>query len=482
MDNNRDTNYRALRTRDKRFDGKFFTGVLTTGIFCRPICPARTPKKENCQFFPTAAAAMAAGLRPCLRCRPESAPGSPAWNGVATTVTRALKLIDEGVLDEVSVQGLAERLGVSARHLGRLFSQHLGASPLSVASSQRILLAKKLISETDLPFNKIAILSGFNSVRRFNDALKKTYQRTPGQLRRNASSAPAETGSINIKLAYRPPYDWNQISGFLQTRAIPGVEEVGSWGYRRSIRLGGNPSIFEAIPDTTSEQLKVRFNFNGVGSLQSAVNKIRALFDLDVDCEPIHRQFNADPILAKHVKKNPGLRVPGAWDVFELSVRAILGQQISVAAACTFAGRLVQELGHPLKVSAHSSITHLFPQPEELANADLTVIGLPQKRAESITGLARGFANTMTKIDSAKNLEEVEQVLCQLPGVGPWTAQYIAMRALGYPDAFPVGDLGLIRSLKTLNPKADSNTLSNHAEHWRPWRAYAAMHLWTGAT
>jgi len=482
MENNRETYYRALRTRDKRFDGKFFTGVITTGIFCRPICPARTPKKQNCHFYPTAATAMAAGLRPCLRCRPEAAPGSPAWNGVATTVARALRLIDDGVLDDISVHGLAERLGVSTRHLRRLFAQHLGASPFSVASSQRILLAKKLISETDLPLSQIAIHSGFNSVRRFNDALKKTYQRTPSQLRRNASSAPTEIDSINIKLAYRPPYDWKQISSFLQTRAIPGVEEVGPWGYRRSIRLGGKPSIVEAIPDTTSDQLKVKFTLNDVGSLQSAVNKIRALFDLDVDCEPIQRQFSADPILAKHIKRHPGLRVPGAWDVFELSVRAILGQQISVAAASTFAGRLVHKFGHPLTASVHTSITHLFPLPEELANEDLTVIGLPRKRAKSITGLARGFPNTMIKIDSAKNLGEVEQVLCQLPGVGPWTAQYIAMRALGYPDAFPVGDLGLIRSLKMLNPKADSNALSKHAECWRPWRAYAAMHLWTGAT
>jgi AraC family transcriptional regulator of adaptative response / DNA-3-methyladenine glycosylase II len=482
METDRETYYRVLCTRDKRFDGKFFTGVLTTGIFCRPICPARTPKKQNCQFYPTAAAAMAAGLRPCLRCRPEAAPGSPAWNGVATTVARALKLIDDGVLDDMGIHGLAERLGVSTRHLRRLFAQHLGASPSSVASSQRILLAKKLISETNLPLSQIAIHSGFNSVRRFNDAIKKTYQRTPSQLRRNALSAPNEIDSINIKLAYRPPYDWNQVSGFLQTRAIPGVEEVGPWGYRRSIRLGGKPSIVEAIPDIASDQLKVKFTFNDVGSLQSAVNKIRALFDLDVDCEPIHQQFSTDPVLAKLVKKNPGLRVPGAWDVFELSVRAILGQQISVAAASTFAGRLVKKFGHPLKFSAHTSITHLFPLPEELANEDLTVIGLPRKRAESITGLARGFPNTMIKIDSAKNLEEVEQVLCQLPGVGPWTAQYIAMRALGYPDAFPVGDLGLIRSLKALNPKADSNALSKHAERWRPWRAYAAMHLWTGAT
>jgi len=482
MENSRETYYRALQTRDKRFDGKFFTGVLTTGIFCRPICPARTPKKQNCQFYPTAAAAMDAGLRPCLRCRPEAAPGSPAWNGVATTVARALRLIDDGVLDEMGVHGLAERLGVSTRHLSRLFAEHLGASPFSVARSQRILLAKKLISETDLPLSQIAIHSGFNSVRRFNDALKKTYRRTPSELRRNASAAPTEIDSIKIKLAYRPPYAWNQVSGFLQTRAIPGVEEVGPWGYRRSIRLGGKPSIVEAIPDTTSDQLKVKFTLNDVGSLQSAVNKIRVLFDLDVDCEPIHQQFSADPILVKHVKKNPGLRVPGAWDVFELSVRAILGQQISVAAASTFAGRLVQKFGHPLKVSVPTSTTHLFPLPEELANEDLTVIGLPRKRAESITGLARGFPNTMIKIDRARSLEEVEQVLCQLPGIGPWTAQYIAMRALGYPDAFPVGDLGLIRSLKALNPKADSNALSKHAEHWRPWRAYAAMHLWTGAT
>jgi len=480
MENNGERYYRALRTRDKRFDGKFFTGVLTTGIFCRPICPARTPKKQNCQFYPTAAAAMAAGLRPCLRCRPEAAPGSPAWNGVSTTVTRALKLIDDGVLDDMGIHGLAKRLGISTRHLSRLFSKHLGASPISVAKSQRILLAKKLISETDLPLNHIAIHSGFGSVRRFNDALKKTYQCTPSKLRRNTSLEPTEIGSINLKLAYRPPYDWDQVSGFLQTRAIPGVEEIGPWGYRRSIMLEGKPSIFEALPNTDAGHLKIKFYLNGIGSLQSAVNKIRALFDLDVDCDAINRQFSVDPILTEHVKRHPGLRVPGAWDIFELSVRAILGQQISVAAARTFAGRLVQRFGQPLKNSAHSGITHLFPRPGELASLDLTLIGLPRKRADSITELARGFTNTMLEFDSTKNLEEVEKVLCKLPGIGPWTAQYIAMRALGYPDAFPVGDLGLIRSLKALNTNADSKSLSQYAEHWRPWRAYAAMHLWTG--
>ncbi len=474
-----DVYYRALQTKDRRFDGKFFTGVVTTGIFCRPVCPAVTPKRDNCRFFTSAAEAMREGYRPCLRCRPEAAPGSPAWNGVATTVTRALRLINDGALNDGSVEQLAERLGVTARHLRRLFDDYLGLSPLTVAQSQRLLFAKKLITETDIALNELAFSAGFGSVRRFNDAIRKLYGQTPSQLRRNRGQKKVSAGSgIELKLSFRPPYDWPQILGFLQYRAIPGVEDINRNTYRRSVRLGTASGLINVTADRKSQQLFVHFDFPDTLYLQQAVGKIRQLFDLDVDPGEVNQLFSRDPILADLVKKRPGLRVPGAWDIFELSVRAILGQQISVAAARTLAGRLVQKFGEPLSSNADSQISHLFPKAEDLLGKDLSVIGIPKKRAATIEKMAGIFALGNLALDQANSLDELEKRLCRLPGIGPWTAQYIAMRALREPDAFPEGDIALIRALQSLGYDCNAKFLQQLANRWRPFRAYAAVHLW----
>ncbi|MCB1755954.1 MAG: DNA-3-methyladenine glycosylase 2 family protein [Gammaproteobacteria bacterium] len=481
MNDGQDICYRALQTRDQRFDGRFFTGVITTGVFCRPVCPAVTPKRENCRFFPSAAAAISQGFRPCLRCRPEAAPGSPAWNGVTTTVTRALRLIADGALDDGGVDALADRLGITARHLRRLFDEHLGASPLAVAQSQRLLFAKKLITETSLPLNEIAIMAGFGSVRRFNDAMRKLYGHAPGELRRSKSAEPAGgRAAIQLKLAFHPPYDWQQISSFLQSRAIPGVEQADATVYRRSVSFDSGAGLLEVRPLESVQQLQVRFDFPDTCNLQLAVNKTRRLFDLDVDREEINTLFADDPLLGRLVTQRPGLRVPGAWDLFELGVRAILGQQISVPAARTLAGRLVEQFGEPLLQYARGEVTHLFPTPAVLADNDVSLIGLPKKRAASINALAAAFPDLLPALDNCADLKDIETALCRIPGIGPWTAQYIAMRALGEPDAFPKGDLGLIRALQAMGHDCTITQLQALAENWRPFRAYAALHLWTG--
>ncbi len=469
--------YRALKTRDQRFDGRFYTGVITTGIFCRPICPAVTPKQQNCRFFPTAAAAIKQGFRPCLRCRPESAPGSPAWNGSQTTVRRALSLIDEGVLHDAGLQHFAERLGVSTRHLRRLFKQHLGASPTEVAHSQRILFAKKLITETNLPLNQIAFSSGFGSVRRFNDAIQKLYSHPPSGFRRGASDG-VGTG-IKLKLTYQLPYDWAQVCRFLQTRAIAGVEEAGKFGYRRAVRFADGYGLLEAEDNPQKQVIEVRFDLTDISNLQLAVKKTRRLLDLDANRLEINHQLQKDPLLTPLISKRVGLGVPGAWDLFELAVRAVLGQQISVKAASTLAGRLVQRFGEPLQHYVRGSVTHLFPLPGTLAKADLSVIGLTKNRAKNLSAMAQVFSEKSVDLEAAIDLEQIENTLCRLPGVGPWTAQYIAMRALGEPDAFPVGDLGLIRAIEAKGLECDKKRLQSMAESWRPFRAYAAMHLWT---
>ena len=471
--------YKALKSRDERFDGRFFTGVVTTGIFCRPVCPAMTPKAENCRFYLSAAEALADGFRPCLRCRPESAPGSPAWNGVATTVNRALNLINDGALNEASVEQLAERLGVSSRHLRRLFEQHLGVSPLAIAQSQRVLFARKLMNETTLPLKDVALSAGFGSVRRFNDTMLKLYGVPPREIRRKKRSNQQRHESVvTLKLAYRAPFDWGAMMRFLQSRAIPGVEQGGDSYYRRSIRFGQESGLLEVRPDKAANHLNATFYGVPIEELRKSVRKSRQLFDLDVDQLEVNELLSIDPILGPMVQQRPGIRVPGAWDVFELSVRAILGQQISVQAARTLAGRLVERFGEPITSQKGWEVTALFPKPEVLAAADVSVIGLPKKRAVSISSLGRAFADKQVNIDATESLEDVEKCLVQLPGVGPWTAQYIAMRALSEPDAFPKGDLGLIRAIEAQGLECDIPSLQKMAESWRPFRSYATLHLW----
>ncbi len=475
--------YRAMTSRDARFDGRFFVAVRTTGIYCRPICPAPKPKFGNCRFVASAAAAQEAGYRPCLRCRPETSPGTPAWSGTSATVSRGLRLIAEGALDTDGVDDLADRLGVGARHLRRLFVEHLGAPPIAIAQTQRLQLAKRLIDETGLPMHEVAFAAGFPNLRRFNDTLLKAYGRPPRKLRRHAEpEAAASPGSgLTLRLAYRPPYQWDALLRFLAPRATPGVEAVSGGRYRRTISLDGTDGIVDVEPATGKNHLIARIHLTRGTWLTPLVERLRRLFDLGAVPEEIDAQLGRDPLLAAAVKALPGLRVPGAWDGFELAVRAILGQQVSVKGATTLAGRLVERFGRPLtspNAGADHGLSRFFPTPERLADADVSAIGLPGSRARTISTLAGAIASGDLVLDGSRGLDETAERLCALPGIGPWTAHYIAMRALGQPDAFPASDLGLLRAASRNGAALTPAALAERAEAWRPWRAYAALYLW----
>jgi AraC family transcriptional regulator of adaptative response / DNA-3-methyladenine glycosylase II len=477
--------YRALRARDARFDGRFFVGVRSTGIYCRPVCPAPTPKRENCLFLPCAAAAQEAGFRPCLRCRPESSPGTPAWLGTSATVSRALRLIGEGALDRGHVEDLAARLGVGERHLRRLFWKHLGASPQSVSRTRRILFAKKLINETSLPLGEVALASGFQSIRRFNAAIRKAYRRTPRELRciGGAAGLDIHGSELTLRLPFRPPFAWSALVRFLAPRATPGVEEVGPVHYRRTLRLGDVEGAVEVSPVEEAAHLLARIRLSRPEALIQVAGRLRRLFDLEADPATIDAHLALDPRLADRVRHHPGLRVPGAWDGFELAVRAILGQQVSVKAATHLAGRLVAIHGEPLGsgVMPFDGLSRLFPEPPVLARADLTRLGLTRARARAISCLAAAVAEGRLELDASRPLEAALAGLMELPGVGEWTAHYVAMRALGQPDAFPASDLGLRRAAANGQGCVPIERFSKCAEAWRPWRAYAAMHLWLSA-
>jgi AraC family transcriptional regulator of adaptative response / DNA-3-methyladenine glycosylase II len=464
---------RARLSRDARFDGKFFIGVLGSGVYCRPICPAPTAKEKNVRYFVSAAAAAEAGFRPCLRCRPESSPGTPAWLGTSNTVSRALRLIGESGLEDGGVEVLAERMGVGSRHLRRLFLRHLGATPTAVARTRRLHFAKKLIDETTLPMSQIALASGFGSVRRFNAGIREVYHRTPTQIRRLARQTSIQPQNQYLfRLRFRPPYDWPGMLAFLAPRATPGVESVELGLYRRSISLGGSDGYFE-VSLANENTLAVRVQFGDPRSLYGIIERVRAMFDLTADWSAIAPSLRTDPVLRRRVEATPGLRVPGCWNAFELATRAILGQQISVRAATMLAGRIVKAFGKP--VSATGNITHLFPEPDVLAEADIASVGLPRARAETIRTFARAVRDGRFTFEGVVDMEAFLARLCAIPGIGEWTAQYVAMRALGEPDAFPADDLGLQRALDS----SSARELVRRAEAWRPWRAYAAMYLWT---
>jgi AraC family transcriptional regulator of adaptative response / DNA-3-methyladenine glycosylase II len=480
VDLDRDACYRALRTRDVRFDGRFFTGVVSTGIYCRPICPAPTPKLENCVFVLSAAAAHQLGFRPCLRCRPEVAPGLAGWQGAARTVSRALHLIAEGGLQSHGLEELAERLGIGDRQLRRLFERYVGASPISVAQSHRILFAKKLLGETSLSMTEVALASGFGSVRRFNDALRKTYGRSPSELRKRTASDAPVTG-IRLKLPFSQPYDWRAMIEFLGVRAMPGVERVAGARYERTFAVGSARGVVEVQAVDGESHLIATIHTGEVSGLAAVVARLRRLFDLDVDIAAVDAHLARDRRLAALVRQRPGVRVPGAWDGFELAVRALLGQQITVAGARTMAGRLVAAHGVALErvqAAADGRPNRLFPLPAALAAADLTKVGLTRPRAAALRGLAVAMEADGDLLRPCETLEETLGKLSALPGVGPWTAQYIAMRALREPDAFPASDLGLLRAMATPAGRPAPDALARRAETWRPWRAYAAMRLW----
>lgn len=447
-----DVCYRAIQARDARFDGLFFTAVRSTRIFCRPVCPAKTPLRRNVEFFANASAAQAAGYRPCLRCRPEVSPDLPIWGGTSATVNRALRLIDAGALDQGSTEQLSERLGLTDRHLRRLFLEHVGVPPVVVAQTRRILFAKKLITETNLPVVEIAFASGFSSLRRFNEAMRATYHRNPKELRRVSPPTGPDEPRVELKLHYRPPYDWEALLAFVRMRAIPGLETVGVDTYQRGhVAVRHRPEENCVIAHIDAE---------GAAELRSIAEKARFFFDLRANASEIAAHLGKSRILKDIVKKHPGLRLPGSWDGFELAVRAILGQQVSVKGASTLAGRLVERFGPP--------------KAEVLADADLSAIGLTKARGETIRAFARAVCDGVIRFDEAVAGQDLIARMCELPGVGPWTANYIAMRALGDPDAFPASDLGLLKASGISSPRR----LEELAEAWRPWRSYAALHLW----
>jgi AraC family transcriptional regulator of adaptative response / DNA-3-methyladenine glycosylase II len=469
---------RARLARDARFDGRFFIGVTTTRIYCRPICPAPSPKPQNIRYYASAAAAAEAGFRPCLRCRPEASPGTPAWLGASSTVSRALKLIGESALDDGGVDDLADRLGIGSRHLRRLFLRYLGATPVAVAQTRRVHFAKKLIDETDLPLTQVAMAAGFGSIRRFNATFQNLYERAPSELRKTRTSAAKirtnghnghATDDYTFRIGYRPPYDWTSILEFLAARAIPGVETVTAEEYRRTISLDGRAGTIAVRPARSKKAgnyLELQIRYPDPAALFRIVERVRRIFDVGADPAAISRRLQSDVRLKPVLRAYPGLRVPGCWDGFEMAVRAILGQQVSVKGASTMAGRVAAEYG--TVVAGENAANHegsvLFPTAEKLATADLTRVGVTRQRSSSIRDLAQAVASDEVGFDGAIEPEEFERRITRIKGIGAWTAQYIAMR-LGEPDAFPAADLYLRRA-------------GGDSESWRPWRAYAAMYLW----
>nr|WP_305121255.1 DNA-3-methyladenine glycosylase 2 [Microbulbifer elongatus] len=479
----------ARLARDKRFDGRFYTAVKTTGIFCRPICPARPPLEKNVEYFATAAEAAAAGYRPCLRCRPDAAPGSPAWGLVSTTVQRALKLM-RGERESLSVEQLAARLGITSRYLRKLFSEHVGLSPLQVWQTERALFAFGLLRDTSLPVGDIAFAAGFNSLRRFNGVFKEIYQRTPSEVRRELASAkPRERGvkPIRFYLSYRPPFDWPALLAFFAARTLPGVEQVNiaddpeRGEYQRSFELLGQRGLLRVAHEPEKGRLRVSVYGDGCGAVLYPLREnLRRLFDLDADSDQIRGHLEADPLLKEVLKTAPGVRLPGAWDPFEYTLRAILGQQISVAAATTIAGRVARRYGEPFSGPEGEPLL-LFPTAAQLRDADFSDIGVTRARANTLQTFVAATLNG--EIDfTVPDLETFCEQMTALPGIGDWTAHYTAMRGLSMPDAFPASDLGILIALGKAEGgeerKATPKQALARAEAWRPWRAYAALLLW----
>ncbi len=472
---------RARLSRDPRFDGKFFIGVTSTGIYCRPVCPAApSAKSRHTRYFASAAAAHAAGFRPCLRCRPEAAPGTAAWSGTSAVVRRALRLIQAGALDEQTVSEFAAHLGLGPRHLDRLFAQHVGASPLAIAQTRRLHFAKRLIDESALPMTEVALAAGFASLRRFNDTFRKAYGLSPRALRKHSAERPPRdaAGEVRLTLAYRPPYDWDHLREFLGRRAIPGVERVDALSYARLIPMADGHAEIGIRPLPERNALELRVHGAPAGALFQIASAARRVFDLAGDPERVAQSLGADKLLRPLVRRRPGLRIPGAWDPFECAVRAVLGQQVTVAAARTLAARLVARLGRP--AAGTCGLTHLFPTAQALAAGDLDGLGLTGARITALKELAGAVTEGRVAFDRCA--EEVIASLKALPGFGEWTAQYIVLRSLGEPDALPGADLVLRRMAGNGAGPLSTKELERRAERWRPWRSYAVIHLWCAAT
>jgi len=480
-----DVCYRALQTRDPRFDGRLFVGVTSTGIYCRPICPARTPKRENCRFFPTSAAAQEAGFRACLRCRPEISPELACWRGTSNTVSRALALIAEGFLDreDGNVEALATRVGMGERQLRRLFDQHLGASPVAVAQTRRVLFAKQLIHDTRLSMAEVAMAAGFGSLRRFNDAFRTLYHRPPRELRRRELRSPPDSPAVApvmLHMSYRPPYDWDAMLAHLKARGIDGMEVVENGTYRRTVSHEGAHGMVAVAHAPDRNALIATIQFPSVRALQAIVTCVRHLFDVGADVDTITSHLATDKTLAPLIALRPGLRTPGCWDGFELAVRAVLGQQITVEAARQLGSKLVLLCGDPVRNTSDPRLARTFPSARCLATVDLSTIGMPKARRATLKALAQAAVANPRLFEPLGSIEESIAQLRAIRGIGEWTAQYIALRALREPDAFPATDIGILRGAASRDGVLPTvPQLIQRAEAWRPWRAYAAQYLWT---
>ncbi|MFL0027334.1 AlkA N-terminal domain-containing protein [Streptomyces sp. NBUL23] len=470
---------RAVQSKDARFDGWFFTAVLTTRIYCRPSCPVVPPKVRNMTFYPSAAACQQAGFRACKRCRPDTSPGSPEWNARADSVARAMRLIRDGVVDREGVSGLAARLGYSARQIERQLLAELGAGPLALARAQRAQTARLLIETTALPMAQVAFAAGFSSIRTFNETVREVFGLAPGELRTRAARGPgpaAVPGVIALRLPYRAPLNPGNLFGHLAATAVPGAEEWRDGAYRRTLTLPYGHGVVALSP--APDHIACRLALTDPRDLTRAISRCRWLLDLDADPVAVDAQLRTDPVLAPLVDAGPGRRVPRTVDGAEFAVRAVLGQQVSTAAARTHAARLVTAHGVPVE-DPEGGLTHLFPTPEALAGLDPEALALPRTRRTTLTTLIAALAEDRLRLDTDTDWERARTELAALPGFGPWTVESIAMRALGDPDAFLPGDLGIRRAAGRLGLPATPAALTARAVDWRPWRAYAVQYLWT---
>jgi AraC family transcriptional regulator of adaptative response / DNA-3-methyladenine glycosylase II len=472
-----DARYRAVQARDARFDGWFVTAVTSTGIYCRPSCPALTPKRANVRFYSTAAGAQAAGFRACRRCRPDATPGAPEWRARADLVGRAMRLIADGVVDRAGVAGLARQLGYSERQLHRQLVAELGVGPVALARAQRAQTARLLLETTGLAAADIAFAAGFTSVRQFNDTIREVFAATPTQLRRAGRGAAQSSspGTVVVRLPYREPMDLAGLMDFLAARAVPAVEEHGEH-FRRSVRLAHGDGVLELAPGPG--HVRCSLHLADLRDLTAAVHRCRRLLDLDADPVAVEAALRSDPLLAPLVRRRPGRRVPGHVDGAELAVRAVIGQQVSVAAARTVAASLVTRWGKPL-TSPIGGVTHLFPTADALASADPTDLSMPRARGRALVTIAAAVADGRVDLEPGADRGEVERALLALPGVGPWTASYVAMRALGDPDVFLPTDQGVRHALAQLGQPDRPSAVAAIAQRWRPWRSYAVQHLWS---
>ena len=471
--------YRAAQSRDSRFDGCFITAVKTTGIYCRPSCPAMTPKRQNVEFFVTAAAAQQHGYRACKRCRPDASPGSPEWNVRADVVGRAMRLIADGLVDREGVGGLAARLSYSERQINRLLTSELGAGPLALARAQRAQTARTLIETTSMPITQIAFAAGFASVRQFNDTIREVFASSPTDLRGTRQPS-AAGGTLSLRLPYRAPFHTESIFGFLGDRAVPGIETWDGTTYRRSMRLNHGNAVIAVSPGPNSpgaSALTCTLHLDHVADAQAAVQRCRRMFDLDADPDTVETHFAEDPILAPLVRKRPGLRSPGHPDGVELLTRAVLGQQVSVKGARTLATRLVASIGRPLTAPV-DGVTHVFPSAAAIAGCTPADFAMPAARGRALIHACEQLASGNIVIDAGSDREDIARHLESLPGIGPWTASYVSLRALGDPDVFLPTDVGVRNALRQIGVDSTPTSASRLAESWRPWRSYALHHLW----